>query len=98
MFISTYYQRIKSSIEIKDDPIKKLKVAYETLPRTAFGLYEEALFAVTEGKDLKKMQLKIVLRQKAEVVNIFKKILNEAKKKGLIKVKSFLWTKTLWKN
>jgi AcrR family transcriptional regulator len=87
MFISTYYQRIKSSIEIEDNPLKKLKVAYETLLRTAFDLYEEALFAVTEGKNLKKKQLKVVLRQEAEVVNIFKKILNEAKKKGLIQVK-----------
>jgi len=87
MFISTYFQRIKVSIEGKDDPLKKLKSAYETLLRTAFDFYDEALFAITESKNLKKEQLKIVLQQEAEVVEIFKKILNEAKKKRLIKVK-----------
>lgn len=75
-YMNRFYEKVKGAGIKTDDPRRALATAYRSLVEVCFELEDQVILAYTQAMYMKKRYLRDILAREAEIVDIFRGILN----------------------
>lgn len=76
-YVQTFFDKVKSRASQIADPRLRLEVTYRAFVEAAMELEDQVMLSYTQARYVKKNYLKIILRKESEIVEHFRKIINE---------------------
>jgi AcrR family transcriptional regulator len=77
-YVKSFYGRIKCQSFHQLDPLARLEETYRAFVESAMDLEDQVMLSYTQAKYVRQDYLKIILRQEAEIVEHFQRIIEEA--------------------
>ncbi|MDO9210428.1 MAG: TetR/AcrR family transcriptional regulator, partial [Deltaproteobacteria bacterium] len=76
-YVTTFFEKVRSRASQISDPLLRLEITYRAFLEAAMELEDQVMLSYTQARYVKKNYLKIILRKESEIVEHFRKILNE---------------------
>lgn len=77
-YVTNFFDKIKSREYGNAQPLERLEMTYRAFVETAMELEDQVMLSYTQARYVKKLYLRTILKKESEIVDYFKKILDEA--------------------
>lgn len=77
-YVTNFFDKIKSREYGNAQPLERLEMTYRAFVETAMELEDQVMLSYTQARYVKKIYLRTILKKESEIVDYFKKILDEA--------------------
>ena len=76
-YVTTFFEKVRSRASLIDDPLLRLEVTFRAFVEAAMELEDQVMLSYTQARYVKKNYLRIILRKESEIVDHFRRILDE---------------------
>ena len=76
-YVTTFFEKVRSRASQISDPLLRLEVTFRAFVEAAMELEDQVMLSYTQARYVKKNYLKVILQKESEIVEHFRKILNE---------------------
>ncbi len=76
-YVTTFFEKVRSRASLIEDPILRLEVTFRAFVEAAMELEDQVMLSYTQARYVKKNYLKIILQKESEIVEHFRRILDE---------------------
>ncbi|NWF54766.1 MAG: TetR/AcrR family transcriptional regulator [Syntrophaceae bacterium] len=76
-YATTFFEKVRSRASKIADPLRRLEIAYRAFLEVAMELEDQVMLSYTQARYVQKDYLKVILRKESEIVEHFKRIIDE---------------------
>jgi len=76
-YVTNFFDKVRSRASQISDPLLRLEITFRAFVEDAMELEDQVMLSYTQARYVKKKYLKIILRKESEIVEHFRKILDE---------------------
>lgn len=76
-YVTNFFDKVRSRASQISDPLLRLEITFRAFVEAAMELEDQVMLSYTQARYVKKKYLKIILRKESEIVEHFRKILDE---------------------
>ncbi len=76
-YVTNFFDKVRSRASQISDPLLRLEITFRAFVEAAMELEDQVMLSYTQARYVKKKYLRIILRKESEIVEHFRKILDE---------------------